>query len=100
MDNKNYQLTQEIYSLCPILKSLNDHEITDALGRMNYAHALNGGEYIGFLETAKAYLQGVGYVYVRKIKQTMNSSAENTVINKTWGGGTAWQPDNELNKSC
>ena len=48
-----------LFELCPTLKRLAFDEQVDALVRMNIAHAMNGGEYVGLYETAIEYLEGL-----------------------------------------
>jgi len=47
---------ETIFKLCPSLKRLDFEQQHNAIVTMCIAHVLNGGEYIGFYETATAYL--------------------------------------------
>lgn len=49
----------EIFTLCPTLKKLSFSDSFDAVVRMNIAHVMNGGEYVGFYETAVEYLKSI-----------------------------------------
>jgi len=50
---------QTIFSLCPTLKELPFDAQHSAIVRMCIAHVMNGGEYVGFYETALEYLKSV-----------------------------------------
>lgn len=50
----------KIVELCPALKRHDFEHQHNAIVKMCIAHVMNGGEYIGFYETAIEYLEKVG----------------------------------------
>lgn len=50
---------KRIFTLCPSLTLIPFDECHSAITRMCIAHVMNGGDYVGFYETAVNYLESL-----------------------------------------